>query len=421
MTGSRGPRAAGLLLAGCLVLSGCSGGADPSATPTPDTEADCAAAVDTLLGTAQRYLDSIGTTTTRGSSTPSPTADPVEAEAEFTAALSNVRAHAASIGCDPRAFRDDLTAGLRELRAGGPVAQAVLLQLQGGQAPEGPVPPGGDVAAAVAVAPADAVVELAAGEHVVDETLVLLRGVTLRGAGRDATTLRSTAADGVVLVLTGEPVTLDALGLTRGSDVPGNVVSAAPSAELTVSAARLSGARGDAEGRGGIGLLMSAGAGGQAGPSRRTSLRLVDSELVDNAVGGVVVAGEHRAEIARTIVTRSGQCGICFLATSDGTVSDTRLVDNEAGLVTAGEARPAVRALTVQGGDVGVQALERSSPTVDGSTVSGVLRAAFLFGDRSTGAVRGTTCTGAAAGIVVGPEAVPEIGENPGCGVVRGQ
>ena len=67
-----------------------------------------------------------------------------------------------------------------------------------------------------------------------------------------------------------------------------------------------------------------------------------------------------------------------------------------------------------------MQALERSAPQVDGSTVRGVVRAAFLFADKSTGAVRGTTCTGAPVGIVVGLEAVPEIGENTDCPPVRG-
>ena len=422
MTGSRRSRAAGLLLAGCLALTACSGGDDPTVEPTPDTAADCDAAVESLLGTAQRYLDSIGTTGPDGGPEPSPVADPVEAERELTDALSNVRAHAASIGCAADAFRDDLAAGLRELRAGGPVARAVLLQLQGGTSSpaDGPVPPGGDVAAAVATAAPDSVVELAAGEHVVDETLVLLRGVTLRGAGRDLTTLRSGAPEGVLLVLTGEPVTVDALTLARAPGAPGNVVSASPAAELTLSAARVTGALGDPEGTGGIGVLMAAGAAGQTGPTRRTTLRITGTEVVDNQVGGVVVSGEHRAEIAGSAVVRSGQCGICFLATSDGTVTDTRLAENSAGLVAAGDARPAARALTVEGGDVGVQALERSAPQVDASTVRGVLRAAFLFADTSTGAVRGTTCTGAPVGIVVGPEAVPEIGENTDCPPVRG-
>ncbi|MFP5219895.1 MAG: right-handed parallel beta-helix repeat-containing protein [Actinomycetes bacterium] len=423
MTGTGRRRAATAVLCGLLAVTGCSEDATPGPPPDPAAQVqdDCAAAVDALLDTAQRYLDSIGTTSPDGGATPSPAADPAQAEQEFTSALSNVRAHAASIGCDPEEFRDDLTEGLRGLRAGGPVARAVLLQLQGGRPPDGPVPPGGDVAAAVAAAASGSVVELAAGEHVVDETLVLLSGVTLRGAGRDETTLRSSAADGVLLVLTGEPVAVDALTLSRSGDAPGNVVSASPAAELSITSARVSGARGDAEGTGGIGVLMAAGAAGQTGPSRRTTLRLLDTDLVDNGVGGVVLSGEHRAEITRSSVLRSGQCGICFLATSDGTVTDTRLTDNAAGLVAAGDARPAVRTLTVEGGDVGVQALERSAPQVEGSTVRGVLRAAFLFADRSTGAVRGTTCTGAPAGIVVGPEAAPEVGENPGCGVVRGQ
>lgn len=93
-------------------------------------------------------------------------------------------------------------------------------------------------AAAVAAAARGATVQLSAGTFELTDTLALLRGVTLRGAGRDATVLQ----DGVT-----------------------------------------------------------------------------DSEI-DNAVAGVVTAGEHRAEIVRTVIERSGQCGVCYLGISDGEV-----------------------------------------------------------------------------------------------------
>jgi hypothetical protein len=118
-------RAAALLLAAVLGLSACTGdGEEPVAEPTGDRlETDCQAAVDQLLVTAQRYLDSIGGTSASGAAEPEPDPnglDPAEAEREFTSALSNLRTYAGSIGCDPAEFRDDLAAGMRELQAGGP-------------------------------------------------------------------------------------------------------------------------------------------------------------------------------------------------------------------------------------------------------------------------------------------------------------
>jgi hypothetical protein len=427
--GSGRRRAAALAVAALVALPGCGDDGDPDAAATPTADrlaADCRAAVDSLLVTTQRYLDSIegSTPATPGDGTPAePPADPAEEERRFTAALSDVRAHAAGLGCDPAGFRDDLAAGMRGLRAGGPIANAVLLQLQAdaGATPQQPtVPPGGDVAAAVAAAEPDAVVQLEAGEYELAETLVLLRGVTIRGAGRDATTVRG-AADGVVLVLTGEPVVLDALTLARSGDEPGGVVSAAPAATLTLSSARIRGARSDDEGNGGIGVLMAAGAAGQTGPGRRVSLRITDSEALDNAVAGIVLSGEHRAEITGMTVQTSGQCGICFLSTSDGTVANSRLSANAAGLVIGGDARPVVRATTVDGGDVGVQVIGRGAPELDGVTVRGSARAAFLFAEEARGSVRASTCEGVEFGIVVGPAAAPDVGDNPGCQLARGQ
>jgi hypothetical protein len=141
---------------------------------------------------------------------------------------------------------------------------------------------------------------------------------------------------------------------------------------------------------------------------------------LDNAVAGLVVSGEHRAELTRVLVERSGQCGICFLGMSDGTVAESRLTANAAGLVVGGDARPLVRTSTVERGQVGVQALERSAPVVEDVTVRGSERAAFVFAGTSTGAVRRSTCESVPFGIVVGPQTAPEVDGNT-CALARGQ
>lgn len=418
-----------------VALAGCGNGSQDEARAAASASAakaaeDCRTTAAAVVDSSRRYLDSIESTSSAaagsGAATqaPAPPADQDQRSQELSDALADLRSYAAELGCDPGDFRDQVAAGLESLTAGGPVANAVLLQLRADTAPAGTVdqvPVGGDVAAAVAAAPSGATIELAAGVHVLEQTLVLLRGITLRGAGRDATVLRSSAPGGNVLVLTSEPVVLEGLALDRPEQAPGSVVSAAPVVTLTLASARVSGARTDGDGAGGIGVLLAAGPGGQPGLSRRTSFRFLDSEAVDNAVAGLVVGGEHRVEVARAVVAGSSQCGICFLSTSDGTVTGTTLDANLAGVVAAGDARPVLTGATVTGGDVGLQAMERSAPQVTGSTVTGSGRAAFLFADAARGLVDGTTCTDVEVGIVVGPQAAPDVRQNPGCRLVRGQ
>ncbi len=434
---SRGQRwrAAGLPAAILLLLPACQGTSsegDRIAAAEARRAADCAAAVGSLLAVTQRYLDGVGATTASGASqtAPSPSTESavdqqVEQE-QFGRALQDVRGYSSRRGCEPEQFQSELSEGLTGLSAGGPVARAVLLQLQADSDPPArpatpsPLQPGADVAAAVAAAPGGATVQLAAGTFELTDTLALLRGVTLRGAGRDATVLQTGAGGGALLVLTGELVAVQSLTLRRTGEAPGPVLSAAPVAALELTNARIAGARADGDGLGGVGVLMSAGSGGQTGPARRVSLRVTDTEILDNAVAGVVIAGEHRAEFLRTVVERSGQCGVCYLDTSDGVVRDSSFTDNAAGIVAGGNARPKIEASTVTGGEVGIQAIDRAAPDVTGTTVVRAARAAFVWTGAATGRLGGNRCVDVEFGIVAGPSSAPLLGEND-CRVARGE
>lgn len=417
---------AALTMTAVAACSGSSGGGDRAAADRK--AADCNGSATSMLTVTQRYLDGLETTSRTGTTAPgpSPTADTADHsdQQQFAEAIRNIRAYATSHGCDPVAFQQVLSSGLQRLRTGGPVARAVLLQLRGPARNKAPgsaaLRPGDDLASAVASAPSGSTVVLGAGTFVVDDTIAVLRGVTLRGAGRDRTRLQSAVAGGPVLVLTSEQVTFEDLTLLRTGTVPGPVVSAGPAATLVLRGARVSGARADAQGRGGIGVLMSGGPGGQTGPRRRTSLTVLDSELLDNAVAGVVVGGEHRARIERTLLARSGQCGVCFLGTSDGVVTHSRFVDNSAGIVAGGDGRPLIVATSITGGQVGVQAIDRSAPELRGVTVTGAARAAMIWTGTARGRVEGSRCVSDPFGIVVGPRALPFVGTNS-CAVARGR
>ncbi len=410
-----------------VLLTSCSGGTTPPAKVS-GSPVDCRAAVDTVLAEAQGYLDGLAQTQASGlgpESTASPA--PVQGKAaqqDFAQAVQDVQAYARARGCDPVDFRRDVASGLEGLRTGGPVAAAVRRQLAakaaGAPPPTVPLSPGDDVAAALGAAPTGTRVMLTAGTFVLPDTLALLRGVTLVGAGRDLTRLESAAGGGPVLVLTDEPVTLEALTVRRVGTAAGPVLTAGPVSTLTVRSARVSGARSDAQGLGGVGILLSGGANGQIGPARRVSLTVSSSEVVGNAVAGIVVAGEHRASIQNTLVSGSSQCGVCFLGTADGVLDGSRLVGDGAGLVAAGDSRPKLTGSTVRGGEVGIQALDRSAPEIRGVTLTGQRRAAMIWTARARGRIEGNTCTQVDFGIVVGPQALPYVGQNA-CKVDRGR
>lgn len=414
-----------------LALTGCSSGAEDEAASSPSARPGaCEDAVAALLASGQQYLDSLGGDAASPSAPASPRAtatdepDPTERGDRFATALADLQRHADQVGCDAAELQDRLVGGLRELRAGGPVAEAVqarlAAQLAGARPSQAPLTPGDDVVAALAAAPDGGTVRLGAGRFDLDDGLVLLRGVTLEGAGRDATVLAAGGEAGTVLVLTGEPVTVRGLALEHVGAVPASVLTAGPGASLVLEQVRASGAVAEPEGGGGAGVLMSAGAGGQTGATRRTTVRMTDVVVSGNGSAGVLVNGDHRVELVRVVATGSSTCGVCLLGTSDGTVQESEVADNAAGVVVAGAARPVVRGVTVRGGEVGVQVLGTSSPELDGVTVAGASRAAVVWGDTASGSARRTTCTDVPFGIVVGPQAAPTVEDNT-CALARGQ
>lgn len=404
-----------------VVSAGCGSGDGPAAAPTPAgaaDAADCRATVDALLGLTQRYLDGIDDTSVEGGRV-----DDVDApldEQEYSQAIGNLRTYADSVGCPREQFEQRLRQGLGALDTGGPLARAVLLQLQAGPAATRPrtvaLAPEQDLERLLATLPDGSTVQLEQGRYALPERLTLLRGVTLRGAGRDRTTL--VAASGGTVVLTAEPVRLEELAVVSQEGATGSLLTAAPTATVTLSRVALSGAREQADGGGGIAVLLAAGPAAQPGVQRRTTLTATDVELRDNAVAGVVVAGEHRAALDQIVVERSGQCGVCFLDSSDGSLRRGQVTDSDAGVVVAGSSRPLVESSTFTGGEVGVQAADEAQPSVTGNTVTGSRRAGLIWVGQARGRIDANTCRDVPAGLAVADTAAPDVGEND-CDVVR--
>lgn len=384
-------------------------------------QAACSDAVRDLVSTTQRYVDSF---TAPGGDDPG--VGGTLSDDEYSAAVEDVRSFASSNGCRPREFEEQVEQGLEQVTATSALGRAVLLQLRAdpaGRARTAAAAPGDDLAAVLAGLPVGSTLELAAGTYELQDPLLLLRGVTLRGASRDTTVLTSASGEGVLLVLTGAPTAVEGVELRRTGEEPGAVVLAGPSSRLTLTGVRVTGARAEDDGSGGAGVLLAPSDQPLAdeGLQRATTLRLVGSELLGNESAGVVVAAGHRAEVDGTLVSAAGQCGICFLDRSDGVVSGSTLTDNAVGLLAAGTARPALTGNTVRGGEVGVQLGERAEPVLTGNEVTSSARAAVIVTDQVRGRIDGNRCADVPAGIVVGPAATPFVGENTGCDVVRGQ
>ena len=312
-----------LALAGC---SGSGGGDDagtsrstpsPSATSSADAQRACDAVTTKLLTSVQRYVDRYGATLSRnpgapGSSSTSGTGDDTELRAD----LQQAQRERSRKKCDILVFRTDFAAGLEKVTADGPLARAVLLRLTAsvtGEPPDpaedrsrprrGPGPPGGG-------AGTGSTVTLRAGRYQFRQPLVLLAGITLKGAGRGRTTISSRAAAPWSWCST----TAAPSCATWPSRTPGagpRRWSSAARASIVLTDARLSGGfarKGSNDGQSGTGVLMTSRAGETT--ARGTTLQMTRSQVSDNTAAGVLLTGAHRASVRSSAFRGNGQCGL---------------------------------------------------------------------------------------------------------------
>jgi hypothetical protein len=428
-----------LLASGLLALTACAstgpGAPAPDATGTSraHVESECAEAVTAIVQATGRYVDSYaeGSAEVRaagsspaprpsGARSATPSASPTTSaysDAEFQRQLAGAQQVLVSLGCDPAGTRAALEVGLGGLSPRGAVADAVLRQLTAGltgrlaQEPQvRAVSPGEDLMTALAESAAGSTLELAAGEFQVGEPLVLLTGVVIRGAGRDRTSIVSTAGEAAVLVLTDGRVELRDLTIRHEGKAPASAILGGPAAALVVTGSRLTGAVSDAAGQGGSGILMFGT--GTEGSGRGTSVEVTDADLSGNHVAGLVLGGGHRASVVRSEFRDNGQCGVCFLDASDGSVQGSTFTANGVGVAVTGSARPSLVDLTITGGQVGIQAGDTAAPAVSGVSISGSARAAMIYSGKAAGRIDGAVCTKVPFGIVIGAEAYPDLGAN---------
>lgn len=403
-------------LAALAVLAGCgSPSPAPTSTATAGTE-ECTAAAAEIVSAAGELVaayEQPDATTTDES-----TAD------RLSDAVAAARQTREEFGCDSDVFTARLEAGLAELEPTTPIATAVWRRLSASilgkvrqDAGEWVLAPGDDLQDVVARAAEGTTVVLPEGTFELDETLVLLAGITLRGGGRDVTTVRSTAADAGMIVATAGLIRVEGLTLEMTGEKPASGLVAGPSASVALTDVRVTGAMAGDDGAGGAGVYLSAE--GDQGSGRGTTLEITDSAFENNAWAGVAVAGGHRVSIQSATFAGNGDVGIIFLDTASGSVDASTFTDNTVGLAATGTAAPTWLGSTVTGGSVGVQVDGSATPVVDGLRISGSSSAAVIFGARSAGSISGTTCENVPYGILIADTSAPTVGQNS-CTIARG-
>lgn len=385
----------------------------------------CGSAVGEIVTATQTYVDTYGPLPSGGTASPVPSpASSGGADSDFRQAVTDAQRNISDLGCDITQAQSELTTRLASVTARGPVANAVLLQTRAaitGRLPKEPVTrtisPADDLAVAVSEAPNGSTLTLTAGTYALKDSLALLTGVTLRGAGRDTTVISSPGADAVILVLTSERVALSKVAVAHTGTTPASVVLGGPNVSVAMTDVRLSGAKADPEGQGGAGVLLSA-RGTDSATVRGTTLELTRADVSGNGAAGIVLSGDHRVSIVSSNFASNGQCGICFLDSSTGSVQGSTFSGSGVGAVAVGSSRPTLIGNSFTGGEVGVQASGNAAPVLSKNTMSGMKRAAIILTGPVRGRIDGTVCRSVPFGIVLSPSSVPDLGANR-CSVAR--
>ena len=439
---SRRTGAAAVLLAALTALGGCSsagttgaGGSSslsPSASAAAQERACWQAAADVISAVRDRVSAyeitsssaAPSSSASPGSASPRPSASATTQLDPLTAAVASARDTMTQQKCSESDFSAHLQQGLDSIHPTGTIAKAVLARISAtlmgrvGQSSETKsVRPTEDLGQALAEVAAGSTIDLQAGTYKLSDPLVLLDGVTIEGAGKAKTTIRSTAGDAAIVVATQARVELKGLALQLSGKGSASGVVAGASTRLVLTNVRISGARAD-KSQGGAGVQMSAAAGQAAGT--QTTLEVTGSQFDHNAWAGITLSGGHRVSIEKSTFSDNGQCGVCFLDASSGSVQHGTFTDNAVAVGVTGTAAPILLASTITGGTVGIQVAEKAKPIIDDVRITGAARAAAIFSGTSSGSVTHVTCVRDKFDIAIATTAAPTVGDNS-CALVRGK
>jgi hypothetical protein len=389
-----------LLVLLCLALVGCAGGdgargveadLDANAAAVGFDEAGCVDAIVGFVDELQDFADVYEGLTAQQFAA----GEPPEGAGDLDGTFESYSARLTALDCPSDWAEQRVTVELERLSGASPIAGAIVDQLKASllgvqaDAAELSVTPDDDLAATVVAAPAGSTVRLEAGEHRVEEPLLVLQDLTIVGAGAEDTVV-SSSAEGVALLATGSAA-LVLEDLTLSLDVDGTVGIYLEAPAYALRRIHVTGARLDGEG-GGIGIVVADRwtgpvVAGDAEPLGRT---IEEVEVRGNEGGGISVLGVAAPELRRLTVLDNGSCGVCYLGHAGGTLADSRLGGNE----------------------IGVWAEARSRAVVEGNAISGPGAVGMVFSGTATGAARDNEVSGYPVGIETRDQAGPELEGN---------
>ncbi len=353
-------------------------------------------------------------------------------------------------GCAPLFVEQEVLAAVERLRGEGQVGAAIAAALRGDEEPQAAprdaeasrttVRPGDDVAAILARVGDGSTVTFEPGSYELTESIVVDVSLELVGAGREATTISSSAAGlALAFVGPGDLIVRD-LALRHTGDDAASVLLAIEGAVTLRRVAISGGVAGTDETGAGHGIVFAfedlEDFPPRSAEQRVGALVMSDISVTGNQGAGVVLSGDAAPRITGATISGNASCGICYTGETAGSVTASTIEDNGGiGIQVVGASHPTVEGNAVRRHEVGVLAGETSFAVVTANTlednqigiqaggtatvdaIDNVIGAAERVGislaGSSTGTVRGNRIgAGAPVGIEVAGTASPVIEGN---------
>jgi parallel beta-helix repeat protein len=372
-----------------LLLASCEE-APPAAVPAGADQTRCDEQVAALADDLQRFIDGFAGMSALEYATDAEAVDGTDLQAT----IEQRQRRLLELDCDPDETRERLESELERVRGEGVIANAIadglraeVLGIPGRSSESIAVSPEDDLAAIALTAAPGSTLELSAGDHHVDEPVLVVQSLRIVGAGTDETRIVSTADETAISVLESGGLELADVSVHHEADATSAVLLVL-SPRHALRDTRITGARAGEDGSGGIGVLLMATP--RLGPTRGGAEDDLDGRLerveVSGSEGpGLVVQGTSTPTIVDARLSDNGICGICYLGNAGGTLADSEVTGNEVGVFVAGSASPEVVGTTI------------ATNTTDGILVEGRARGSFRDNEVVENGERGVTITADAA------------------------
>lgn len=361
-----------------FAAAGCQ--ATPAAAPSsrPTTAATCPELAARIVDAVQDYVNSFADTS----------AADIKAvvsarQAEFTKTTLALRERGETLGCNPSELAELVRAELGRLTGGTPVQDAVADTFRAD--PLGSIDPSDSAPSEIVVnstaqlvdvlatAGSGSTIRIAAGTYALATPLVVLRPLTLVGAGdgtepgSPVTRITSRAAGATLVAATGGNLVISDLSVEHGGPQPASVIVVAGGG-YRFERMRVTGGRAQ-DGAGGYGIVLRSA----SSPLTPTgdSRALTDVTLADNQGGGLVIAGAEKPAITRARVSDTSGCGLCWVESAGGTATDSSVTQAMIGVRIDNEAGPTVTNVRVKDVPVGIALTGSGAPQLNDSHITG--------------------------------------------------